>query len=256
MTSSFSYTKSINISRMYRKQRRQYRIANYKRFICSNLILWSLVIFLITSIVRFKEQKVLGQESDVLFKPLITNNSKSFSNLETKNIVPLDNLYQVKRTSGIYISKEEIERSIENHADKAETKIEPVFDLNTKLFISEEERRLLAQLVEAEAGGESLIGKIAVVNVVLNRVNDKDFPNTITEVIMQKGQFTPVATGRINNSPSEESMLAVKKAIDEGYRVFGPNIVYFCNKKIATNRWMIENKKEAITIGSHTFYYK
>lgn len=54
---------------------------------------------------------------------------------------------------------------------------------------------MLAALIECEAGGESYTGMVAVGAVVVNRVSSGSFPNTISGVIYQSGQFTPVATG-------------------------------------------------------------
>ena len=54
---------------------------------------------------------------------------------------------------------------------------------------------LLAAIIHCEAGGESRTGKVAVGAVVLNRVNSSSFPNTITDVVYQSGQFSPVASG-------------------------------------------------------------
>ena len=54
---------------------------------------------------------------------------------------------------------------------------------------------MLAALIECEAGGESYTGMVAVGAVVVNRVNSGSFPNSISGVIYQGGQFTPVVTG-------------------------------------------------------------
>lgn len=56
--------------------------------------------------------------------------------------------------------------------------------------------QLLAAIIECEAGGESYTGKIAVGNVVLNRVASSRFPNNIVDVLYQRSQFTPVTSGR------------------------------------------------------------
>ena len=55
---------------------------------------------------------------------------------------------------------------------------------------------MLAALIECEAGGESYTGKVAVGAVVLNRVNSSSFPNSISGVIYQSGQFSPVSSGK------------------------------------------------------------
>lgn len=57
--------------------------------------------------------------------------------------------------------------------------------------------QLLACLVQAEAGNQDMTGKRLIVDVVLNRVADPRFPNTISEVIYQPGQFSPVTDGSL-----------------------------------------------------------
>lgn len=61
--------------------------------------------------------------------------------------------------------------------------------------ITEGEMELLAQLVEAEAGNQDLEGKRLVASVVLNRVRDERFPNTVEDVIFQNNQFSVVKNG-------------------------------------------------------------
>lgn len=56
---------------------------------------------------------------------------------------------------------------------------------------------LLAAIIECEAGGESHTGKVAVGAVIMNRVRSGQFPNSISEVVYQSGQFSPVASGRL-----------------------------------------------------------
>lgn len=122
---------------------------------------------------------------------------------------------------------------------------------------TDEEKDLFCRIVNAEAGGESLEGKLAVATVLLNRVNSGKFPNNIKDVIYDKNwgvQFTPVSDGRINNPASSESIKAVNMVL-AGHRSFGSNILYFLNPKTADSPWIIENKAFFKTIGSHNFYY-
>lgn len=65
-------------------------------------------------------------------------------------------------------------------------------------YISDEDTVLLALLTMAEAEGESEEGKRLVIDTVLNRVDSEHFPNTISEVIYQKGQFTSMYNGRVD----------------------------------------------------------
>ena len=113
----------------------------------------------------------------------------------------------------------------------------------------------LARIITAEAQGESMNGKIAVGNVVLNRVKSEQFPNTIYSVIFDKKygvQFSPVSNGTIYNTPTEESIIAAKICL-EGYTL-SDKILYFVNPKAAPNSWMANNRPYAFTIGNHSFF--
>ena len=113
----------------------------------------------------------------------------------------------------------------------------------------------LARIITAEAQGEPLKGKMAVGNVVLNRVNSPDYPNTIYSVIFDRRygtQFSPVDNGTIYNTPTEESIIAAKMCL-EGYTV-SDSILYFVNPKLAPNSWAANNRPYAFTIGNHAFF--
>lgn len=74
---------------------------------------------------------------------------------------------------------------------------------------------LLALCVEAEAENQGLLGKKYVVDVVLNRVDDEDFPDDITGVILQENQFSVVTDGRIwKAEPTEETFQAVREELE------------------------------------------
>jgi len=78
-----------------------------------------------------------------------------------------------------------------------------------------DELETLACCVEAEAANQGLKGKQYVVDVILNRVNSPDFPDTITGVIYQPHQFSVVSDGRINQvSPTEETYKAVTMELE------------------------------------------
>ena len=67
----------------------------------------------------------------------------------------------------------------------------------TPISAQASEAELLAALIYCEAGGESYAGQVAVGSVVVNRVNSTYFPGSITDVIYQSGQFSPVASGKL-----------------------------------------------------------
>ncbi|MBE6546804.1 MAG: copper amine oxidase [Ruminococcaceae bacterium] len=113
----------------------------------------------------------------------------------------------------------------------------------------------LSRIISAEAGGESLYGQIAVGNVVLNRVESRQFPNTVYGVIFDRvggTQFSPVAMGTIYKKPTASAIIAAKICLD-GYRI-SEDILFFMNPRIATSNWISKNRPFAFTIGNHDFY--
>ena len=88
--------------------------------------------------------------------------------------------------------------------------------------------------------------------VILNRVKNSQFPNTIAGVIYEKGAFTAVADGQINQ-PIASGSTVVKAARDamNGWDPSGGAIYYF-NPNTATNKW-IWSRKQIKTIGQHIF---
>ena len=122
-------------------------------------------------------------------------------------------------------------------------------------FYAEDAVYWLARIISAEARGESMQGKIAVGNVVLNRVRSSLFPNTIYGVIFDKKygvQFAPTSNGTIYNTPTADSVIAAKMCL-EGYSVSN-TALYFFNPKYTSGSWVKQNREYAFTIGNHVFY--
>lgn len=113
----------------------------------------------------------------------------------------------------------------------------------------------LARIIEAESGGEPLLGKIAVGNVVLNRVASAEFPNTIYGVIFDKEngvQFQPVLNGTVYNTPSSDSIIAAKRALTGDAPA--EDALYFLNPRTASNFWIVNNRVFHSSIANHDFY--
>lgn len=114
----------------------------------------------------------------------------------------------------------------------------------------------LSRIVEAEASGEPYQGKVAIGNVILNRVSSPDFPGTVKGVIFEyyKGipQFSPVADGTIYNSPSQDSIKAAQDALNGSRPV--SSSTYFFNPDKSAAVWIVSNKTYIIRIGNHVFY--
>lgn len=97
-------------------------------------------------------------------------------------------LISVKDSAEHYVSTP---LALETSAEPEKT-VEPVEPL-----ASEEDIELLALLAMAEAEGESEEGQRLVIDVVLNRVDDPHFPDTIYEVVYQENQFSGMCGERI-----------------------------------------------------------
>ena len=112
--------------------------------------------------------------------------------------------------------------------------------------------QLMARAINGEARGEPYEGQVAVGAVILNRVKNSQFPNTIAGVIYQSGAFTAVADGQIN-VPIAEGSTVLKAARDamNGWDPTGGAIYYF-NPNTATNKW-IWSRPLIKTIGKHRF---
>lgn len=122
---------------------------------------------------------------------------------------------------------------------------------NTSVVSTSYETDLLARLVEAEAKGESFEGKVAVAEVVLNRVQNGNFPNSIEAVVYQTGQFSPVTNGAIYKPATDVSIEAVKVAVNNGGNASGA--LYFYNPTIAGGQAWFNTLETVGTIGNHVF---
>lgn len=120
---------------------------------------------------------------------------------------------------------------------------------------NEDELFWLARIIHAEAQGEPFVGKVAVGNVVLNRVKAAEFPNSIYGVIFDRNngiQFTPVANGTIYNNPSNDCFYAADRAL-RGDNTAGSSL-FFCNPVTSSNTWIMNNRVFYSAIGKHYFY--
>ncbi len=112
------------------------------------------------------------------------------------------------------------------------------------------DRYLLAKVIYAEARGESYTGQVAIGAVVLNRVDDSRFPNTIAGVIYQPWAFTAVNDGQINLEPNQRAYQAADDALNGWDPTYGS--VYYYNPKTATSKWIFSTQY-VTQIGNHIF---
>ncbi len=135
-----------------------------------------------------------------------------------------------------------------------------ILEKEMKYHLSDQDYDHLLRIVEAEAGGEDEDGKLLVANVVLNRVNNENFPDTVTEVVMQRqqgvAQFSPTVDGRFRSiKVSEETYQAVERAL------YGEDIsqgaLYFCARKLTDSnkmQWFDRHLTRLFSYGNHEFF--
>lgn len=85
-----------------------------------------------------------------------------------------------------------------------------------RISITEEELELLEKCVMAEGGGESYECQLAIANVIINRVLDKEYPNTVKGVITQKGQFSSWPKMVKKAAATDSVKLAVRESLTKG----------------------------------------
>ena len=155
----------------------------------------------------------------------------------------------------------EIPAEAEARFEEGMEETEPTEADSGRLYeLSEEDYDALLRLVEAEASGEDIKGKMLVANVVLNRVESSSFPDTVKEVIYQRhngrAQFSPVATGKIDRvAVSEETVEAVERALCGEDESCGA--LYFvapAYADAANHRWFQKNLTWLFSYNGHEFY--
>lgn len=117
---------------------------------------------------------------------------------------------------------EEFEKWVKPHIEG----MVPVYGRAGIDYISLDDFELMGKTVFAEAKTEEFEGQVAVAEVILNRVESEDFPDTVEEVIKQDGAFSSWGNGSVEAAPLDDECLeAVQDAVNE--RIFPDSVVYF-----------------------------
>ncbi len=126
-------------------------------------------------------------------------------------------------SSGMELTDQELEAEITKEAlavprtmvgDLISAQAEEAYVRPAVIPCSQQDYDVLLRIVEAEAGVCDYQGKLLVANVVINRVESGSFPDTITEVVYQENQFSPVKSGSIHTvTVSDETRQAVDAAL-------------------------------------------
>ncbi|WP_234969377.1 spore cortex-lytic enzyme [Bacillus massilinigeriensis] len=168
-------------------------------------------------------------------------------NFQEKFGLPVDGLAGAK-TKQKLVKASKYNRSTATKKTKSpQTKVTAA---NVPNGYSKNDIQLMANAVHGEARGEPYIGQVAVAAVIINRVENASFPNSISGVIFEPGAFTAVADGQIWLTPNETSKKAVVDALN-GWDPTGDALYYF-NPATATSKW-IWSRPQIKRIGKHIF---
>lgn len=164
-------------------------------------------------------------------------------------------IYEERRQAAAEAARREAERLAEEARLEKERQ-EAAARRQAVIACSEEDYEVLKRIVQAEAGGCDMEGKILVANVVMNRVQSGKFPDTVTEVVYQKSQFSPVGNGSINRcSVTAETTEAVDRALaGEDY---SRGALYFMNRRASYSgnvRWFDNHLTYLFSHGGHEFF--
>ena len=127
----------------------------------------------------------------------------------------------------IFTSKTEtiiVVEKLEVNTSNIELEVKPIIN-KEKTTMSNEEIELIALVTMAEAEGEPEEGKRLVIDTILNRVDHKRFPNTVSDVIYQKDQFTSMWNGRLNSCYASDDICKLVK--EEVKSRKDSNVIFF-----------------------------
>ena len=153
----------------------------------------------------------------------------------------------VAYTEEVQVTEDNGDESADGGSDEGIVLEEEAVPLAAEIVEDSYEVKLLAALIQCEAGGECYEGQVAVGAVVMNRVADPRFPETIAEVIYQPGQFTPVKHGKVDRVLASgniyESCLEAAREAVSGVSNVG-----------TATRFRRGTRADGIVIQHHVFY--
>ncbi len=122
--------------------------------------------------------------------------------------------------------------------------------------LEDQEYQVLLKIVEAEAGCEDTEGRMLVANVVMNRVRNGNFPNTVTEVVYQRqdgtAQFSPVSDGRIDTVNVSQGTIDAVARVMNGEDI-SQGALFFRSVR-SRSGWFDQKLSRVLEHGNHIFY--
>ncbi len=176
--------------------------------------------------------------------PLIQGSSNFSPPVMSAGLSSIKTEVSAEKTESGNEQQSEIEAAAIEEIEEVEEEVEKRYEAD------QEELDLLARAVYSEARGEPTQGQVAVAAVIINRLEDDQFPNTVSGVIFQPRAFTAVADGQFWYTPNEQAYKAVEMALEGEDPSDGA--LYYYNPATATSRWIF-GRPVIKRIGQHLF---
>jgi len=213
-----------------------------------------------------KKNNIIPAPTQSTLQDEINQEHEIFDDEQEVPVLALSEIFATERPVGSVIQSKknrETNQTVSrgNTTVSLKTKLLSEYGLDASwVTVSDQELYYLAKMIECESRWEPYNGKIAVGIVILNRVRSSRFPNTITGVLFQRNQFSPMKDGAWQRmEPGRDSYRAALEALSGTTVIDGVNMdqaLFFIYKAIAgdTGRRWFETLSFITKIGNHDFY--
>ena len=168
-------------------------------------------------------------------------------------LVSLVRMHQIQEADPYYIEVKPIPLLAAGQAEPVEPSViaaptQPP-DQGEETFTNDD--YLLAKIAKAEAGNQDTEGKALVIRVVMNRVSDQDFPDSVKGVMYQENQFSPVLNGTFELVEPDEDCWTALEMVRDGWDE-SQGALFF--ERASDSTWHRDNLKYLFTHEDHLFY--
>lgn len=186
-------------------------------------------------------------EEDVFF--VTKELQEDISHLESNVEEQIDNFQQLREEAQEYKKQKEAQEERERYLESV------ALALGISSF-SEEDYENLCRIIQSEAGICDAKGKILVGNVVINRVKNSNFPDTVSGVILYPGQFTPVSDGSFYEYEVTQHTRDAVERLMSGEDYSQGALFFMSNKGSITRgkRWIRSRLQFLFEHQGHEFY--
>ena len=156
------------------------------------------------------------------------------------------------------VTEDNVETEIptEETAEQVVVEVTPEALTGNSFSLEDQEYQVLLKIVEAEAGCEDTEGRMLVANVVMNRVRNGYFPNTVTEVVYQRqdgtAQFSPVSDCRIDTVNVSQGTIDAVARVMNGEDI-SQGALFFRSVR-SRSGWFDQKLSRVLEHGNHIFY--